>query len=839
MWRRERSGPRVRVANQADGGFLYWLAKLYVFAFAIFFVLVALAAIGVYGYFAREAPATPDLHGYATVAPGVSRMVAADGTVLGEFAEEWREVVPYDRFPPRLIAAFLAAEDHEFFSHGGIYLKGILRALWLNLRTGEWQQGGSTITQQVAKQFLGREKTLSRKAKEAIVARRLEARYSKEEILSVYMNHIFLGSGAHGVQAAAKRYFSKTLDELDVGEMAMIAGLAQAPSRDSPLVNPEAARKRRDVVLDKMARYGSLTAAEAEEHKARPLTTRPYRDAFLTTSPYFAEEVRRQVLKKYGADALMKKGLRIETTVEPWVDGVAYENVDFDARKTDYRQGWRGPEAHLEGAAIDTFVARQKRKYGDGKLAEGKRYLALVTDVKSSGATVRVADATYDLPLRNMSWASKWSRVDSMNDIKIESAAQALKVGDVVWISRPPSKIRKFGDWNYDDHLNPHWLAPRDDAKVKPNEVRLEQTPRVQATIYTFDHDTGYVQAMVGGQDYARSQFNRATQACRQPGSTYKPIYYSAALDDGYGFDSMLNDVPKAEVDPITGEVWIPVNLHGTVDFSVSLEYALVFSKNIPSVDIFSKIGARAAAAWARRLGFTTEIIADKALALGASCTRIDELSRAFAIFARNGRWVDPIYIRRIVDRDGRVLEDNSVWYDGLGAAGPRLDRLAATAGVRAKEVIPPRTAFLTTKLLRGVVTDGYSGALRATGVPAAGKTGTSSFTADVWFVAFTSRWLTTMWIGDDLRERPLGKNDAAFMSAVPMWARFMYEATQGQSLKDIPWEVPRGVKPNDRGGSKGRSAEGPMPLVPHKKEKMDGAPPPGIKLGAPRERPG
>ncbi len=827
----------MRVANQADGGFFYWLAKLYGFASAVLLVLAAIAAIAVYGYFARAAPATPDLNAYAAMTPGVSRMVAADGTLLGEFAEEWREIVPYDQIPPKLIEAFLAAEDHEFFSHGGLYLKGIARALWRNVTAGEWQQGGSTITQQVAKQFLGSEKTLDRKAREAIVARRLEARYSKQEILAVYMNHIFLGSGAYGVKAAAKRYFSKDLDRLDVGEMAMIAGLAQAPSRDSPLVNPENAKRRRDSVLDKMGRYGYLSNADAEAWQAKPIATRPYRDVFLSTSPYFAEDVRRNVLKRYGAERLGKRGLHIETTIEPWVDGVAYENVDFDARRQDYRQGWRGPEAHLEGKpAIETFLERQRARYGGGSLVESRRYLALVENVRSSGATVRIGDARYDLPLRNMKWAHKWSRTDSMNDLTITSATEALRAGDVVWVSRPPSRLRPFQEWSYDDHLNAHWLPARE-QNVKPNEVRLDQTPRVQAAIYSFDHQTGYVNAMVGGQDYARSEFNRATQACRQPGSTYKPIYYSAALDEGYGFDSTLNDVPKAEVDPVTGEVWIPVNLHGTVDFSVSLEYALVFSKNIPSVDIFSKVGARNVAEWARRLGFTTEIIADKALALGASCTRIDELSRAFAIFARNGRWIDPITVRRVTDATGAVLEDNTVWYDPVNAPRDRFDRLAATAGLAPKQAIPARAAFLTTKLLRSVVTDGFSGSLRAIGVPAAGKTGTSSFTADVWFVGFTSRWLATMWIGDDLRERPLGKNDAAFMSALPMWARFMAEATTGQPLREIPWEVPAGVKPNDRGGSKGRSLEGHMPLVPHKKEKVEEAPP-GLKIGAPRERP-
>jgi penicillin-binding protein 1A len=689
--------------------------------------------------------------------------------------------------------------------------------VWRNLTAGEWAQGGSTITQQVAKQLLlGSEKTLERKAREAIVARRLESRYTKEEILSVYMNHIFLGSGAHGVQAAAKRYFSRDVWDLDVGEMALIAGLARSPSRDSPLVNPENARRRRDEILDRMARYGHLGEAEAEAEKARPIALRPYRDVFLSYAPYFAEHIRRLVRERYGADGLMKKGLRVETTVLPTVDGIAAENVDFSTRKQDRRQGWRGPEAHLEGTARATFLERQARRYGDAPIASGERQLAIVDEVNAARARVRVAGRVYSLPLKNMSWAGKWSKNDATNDVRIEAASAALRAGDVVWIARPPERIRKFSDWTYDEKLNAHWIPERD-ARVAEDEVALAQTPRVQASIYTFDHDSGYVLAMVGGQDYARSEFNRAVQSCRQPGSTYKPIYYSAALDEGYSFDTMLNDIPKAEIDPITGEVWIPVNLGGTVDYSVSLEYALVFSKNVPSVDIFSKVGAKKVERWARDLGFTSPIIADKALALGASCVFPSELARAFAIFARNGRWIEPIYVRRVLDRAGNVLEDHTVAHDPLLAPADRLDRLAATAGVAPRQAIAPRTAFLTTKLMRAVVTDGYSGSLRAIDIPTAGKTGTSSATMDLWFVAFTSRWLTSYWIGDDLRERPLGKDDAAYMMAVPSWARYTAEAEAGWPHEEIPWEVPPGVSKHDRGGARGKRAEevptGPGPF--------------------------
>jgi penicillin-binding protein 1A len=809
--RRERAPgearERVAVSNPADGGFFYWLLKLYGFSLAILAVASVVAGVSVYGWFSQSAPETPDLDRYATVVPGVSRVYAGDGSLLGEFADEWREIVPYEKIPKQLIDAVLATEDHDFFRHGGLYPKGIARALWQDLKTGELSQGGSTITQQVAKQFLGNEKTLERKGIEAIMARRLESRYSKEEILSVYLNHIFLGSGAYGVQAAAHRYYSKDVWDLNLGEIAMIAGLAQSPSNDSPLEHPDAAKKRRDTVLDRMVKYAHLDPAEAEKWKATSVegSLHPYKDVFLTTEPYFAEHVRRAIVKNknYGLDGLMKKGLTIETTIEPWMDSVAYANVDWNTRKQDKRQGWRGPEAHLEGAARDTFLERSVKKYGAGPLEPEKRYLAIVDSVKSDGAKVTVGGGHYTLPIDDMKWASKWSKTNFENDNDIDDARRALKVGDVVWVSRPPTHIKKFSDWTFDDHLNARWKR-EGDVKVGDDEVELEQTPHVQGALLTFDHQSGYVLAMVGGQDYARSEYNRTVQACRQPGSTYKPIYYSLALDDGYGFDTTLNDVPKAEVDPITGEVWTPENLHHSVENEVSLEHALVFSKNVPSVDLFKKVGADRVEQWARRLGFTSQIIPDRALALGASCTYMDELARAFSIFARNGRWLDLVYVRRVKDRDGRILEDSTVYYDPMLPAADRLDRLAATAGDRAKVVIPPRTAFLTTKLLRAMVTDGFNGNLRQTEITSAGKTGTSSATMDLWFVAFTDRWLTTTWLGDDLRERPLGRDDAAFMTSVPFWARYMFEVTQGRTFHDIPWEVPQGVDPKDRGGQKG-----------------------------------
>jgi penicillin-binding protein 1A len=801
--------PRAHIANRSDGGVVYWLLRLYVFAMCFVLVSVVVTAISVYGYFAAQAPPPPNLSRYANVVPAVSRMLAADGTLLGEFAEEWREVVPYDRIPEELVHAFLAAEDHQFFEHRGLYFKGIARAVWRNLVAGDFAQGGSTITQQVAKQFLGNEKSLTRKAKEAIVARRLEALYSKEAILSAYMNHIYLGNGAYGVKAAAERYFNKDLDQLTLAEMAMIAGLAQAPTRYSPVRSPQRARERRDDVLDKMVRYGFLDEAKAAAAKKEKLAIFPYKDLFGTRSPYFAEHVRRQISEDFGHDLLLTGGLRIETTLEPVTDGIAYDNARFGAARQDKRQGWRGPEAYLDSEkARQLFRERAQKLYGKKPLESGRHYLALVESVQNRGAVVRVGSATYDLPLSNMRWAHQWSQRDAINDQTISDAHKALKPGDVIWVAKDEPVSEEFADWQLVGP-NPRWVPKPSEERLErlreesTSRVVLEQVPHPQAAILTADHATGYVVAMVGGTNFGRSQFNRAVQACRQPGSTYKPIYYSAALDIGYGFDTVLTDVPHKEVDPVTGEVWTPTNFDNTMDTQVSLEYALVFSKNVPSVSVFSKVGADNVEKWARRLGFTSKIIADKALALGASCTYLDELTRAFAIFARNGRWVDWVYIRRILDRNGNLIEDNSVYYDPMLPAADRLDRLFMVGGREPKQAISARTAYLTSKLLHNVIEHGFATVVRQTGIQAAGKTGTSSATMDTLFVGYTSRWITAVWLGDDMRERELGKTDAAYMTVVPVWARYMAAAAVGHPNKEIPWEVPPGVDPDDRGDHK------------------------------------
>jgi penicillin-binding protein 1A len=803
----------IEVENRSDGGFVYWLLRFYAFGLMCALGALMLIGFGTYVYFAATLPTLPDIATYHDVAATTTVMRAADGTPLAELASERREILPWKKFPTQLVQAFLAAEDRRFYEHQGIDYRGIGRALTANLRAGATTQGGSTITQQVAKSFLSSERTLQRKIREAILARRLERQFTKQEILTLYLNQIFLGHGAYGVAAASRRYFDKDVSDLDPGEMALLAGLARAPSRFSPLTSIEAARARRDQVLGTMVAAGYMTEDAANHWRARPVVVRQRPDFFHTTSPYFAEHVRRDVVRRYGEKKLLEGGLDIETSVVPWIDASAQENVDFSLRKLDKRQGWRGPVARFAGAAADEFRARVAARYGGDPPVEGRLYLGLVEAAVANGSyRVRVGKGIYTLPSANLLWAVPYSAKDAANGKVLEKTDGVLHVGDVVWVRNAhQSKRRRFADWTYDAKSEVQWLPAFDETTdkpaakrpaAKPVELTLEQTPRVQGTLFSYDHSTGYVVAMVGGEDYDRSEFNRVSQACRQPGSVYKPMYYSLALDRGYGFTSLLNDVPRAEVDPVTGEVWTPTNLNNTVEYQVTMEYALIWSKNVPSVQLFKLVGGKEVEKWARRLGISTPIIPDQALALGASCTRIDELTRAFSAFAKNGVLVDPVYIRRIRDRNGVTIEDHSAVGDPFGTPAERLDRLVALAGEPTPEpVIPPRTAHLTSTLLRHVVTRGHAPAIRSTGLPAAGKTGTSSATMDTWFIGYTSRWMTSAWIGDDLRERPLGQKDAAFMLTVPMFARYMVEVGTGQPLQDVPWARPAGVKADDTGG--------------------------------------
>ena len=797
------SDARLWVLNPARAGLLGWLFRYYAFVLAVLLVAAAIGAHAAYRSYAAGLPELSSIAAYETSAPGVTRIFAADGSLLAELAREHRAYARYEDIPPNLVHAFLAAEDRRFFDHGGLDWRGLARATLANLRSGTVVQGGSTITQQVAKGFLTQDRTLDRKLREAILSLRLESRLGKERILEIYLNKIFLGHGAYGVAAAASRYFGKRLDELTLAECALIAGLARAPSRYSPVSSPENAQKRRAVVLQTMVDAGYITADERDRARDEPLVLASQPDVFRLRSPYYAEHVRRAVIERFGEEVVLQGGLRIETPAEIPTEAHAHAAIDRAVRRLDRRQGWRGPVAHLPREA-DRQALRERLQaaYGPTVFEDDPRRwrLALVTAVEARQAQVELGEQRALLPLRNMAWAASYDRNSGVNDLKIDRATAALEVGDVVWVrpGRQPSPkpaATKSGEAPPEDDAEPELTKLQLDAATGLPLVELGQTPRVEAALYTLDHRSGYVTAMEGGVDYDRSQFNRTTQACRQPGSVFKAIYYSLALDGAaWRMDSILEDKPY---EPEPGEQWNPQNIGQTLDGKVLLRTALIRSLNLPSIRLFQSLGADAVVAWARRLGFRSELIADRALSLGASCVHTDELVRAFGIFVRGGTWFEPVYIRRIVDKNGVVLLDErdpqDPWMDLAG----RLDRMG-TLGVRPpKQVIDERTAFLITRLLREVVTAGIGYHASHIGAPAGGKSGTASKkenTTDTWFVGFTSRFVTSAWMGDDTYERSMGAEDASYTTATPLWTDYMKGVVAGVPHDQLPVHRPPGI---------------------------------------------
>lgn len=821
----ETKPPRQRKERR---GFWLWLAKYYAFGIIVALAHAVALLAALYVHRSRHVPATPTRHTARASAQALTRIYAGDGRLVGELAVEWRQWTSYEKIPPKLVQAFIAVEDRRFLQHRGIDWMGLTRAAWINLRTGRVVQGGSTITQQLAKTYIGTQRTVDRKIREAILATRIEASLRKSEILELYLNRIFLGNGAYGISAAARRYFDKRLDQLTLAESALIAGLARAPSRYNPFLHPAEAVARRNVVLHRMREAGFISKAalnnvlSADAKNGTPaLRLRRRYDYFHNEVPYFTEHVRQQVIRLFGKDRIARGGLRVETTVDTQIQADARRNVDELARWVDKRQGWRGPVAHLTAAPDRAaFRTASKTLYG-ASLHAGRRYLALVERSGKRAARVSVGGRFHTIPLRYLRWGARFYTRSQVNDRFINHAWLVLMPGDVIWVRLAPKNVYDPLLPGSDGCPSVHSGAYRKPAvplrdgrpgcRVKPLDVprgpkwpgppylALEQTPRLQGSLFTYDLKTGYVIAMVGGTDYDRSAFNRISQACRQPGSTYKPVYYSLAMDRGMSFHKLLKDKPYSIVDPQTGRVWYAHDFEHNPDvkqrfadhiknYKKTLEQALVWSKNKASVDLFMQLGAKAVKRWARKLGFTTEIIADEALALGASCTRTDELARAFALFGTGGRTVDPVYIRRIVDRHGQVLLDNTVPHDPMLDPGDRFDRLFAWAGRRRVQAISPKTAHRTSQLLRKVVTQGHAGVLRMTKIPAAGKTGTASRTADTWFVGYTSRWLTSAWLGDDHYVRSIGRHDASFSTALPMWSRYMFDVARRHPLREIPW---------------------------------------------------
>ena len=712
-------------------------------------VAIAAAVVGGYFYLSEDLPKITSLADYRP--PIITTMYSDDGRKIGEFFKERRIVVPLTEMPDMLKKAFVAAEDARFYQHKGIDFYSILRAFIKNLKAGTIVQGGSTITQQVTKSFfLTPERSYSRKLKEAILAYRIEKFLTKDEILFLYLNQIYLGHGAYGVGAAADNYFNKTVQEMTLAECAVLAGLPQAPTRYSPFHALDKANQRRIYVVNRMRAEGYITNLQATEAIEQKLDIRARRNLYLEEVPSYTEHVRRYVETNHGTDALYREGLKIFTSVNIEMQRIARQEIDKGLRDLDKRRGYRGPLSHLPKEQIEKFNQTQAAEIEEiGGLAPGMRIKGAVIAVNDNKkvATVQIGNNKGRLHLETMKWARQPDPEVAYFKASISRISQAIKVGDVISV-KIEKKLKEDDRW----------------------EVLLEQEPQAQAALICLETETGQVKAMVGGRNFRDSQFNRAIQSRRQPGSAFKPIIYAAALDKGYTPATALIDSPVVFRETNMDFTWKPKNYENTFHGRTLFREALAKSMNVITVKILKDIGVDYAIDYARNMGITSQLSRNLSIALGSSGVSLLELTGAYSVFANRGYQVAPVFITKIVDRDGNVVEE-----------------MALTR----KKVISESTAYIMTNLLEGVVKNGTGWRVKALKRPVAGKTGTTNDLYDAWFLGYTPRFVTGTWVGFD-EEASLGKGETGSRTASPIWLGFMQQVLEGKPIRvfQVPDEV-------------------------------------------------
>ncbi len=650
--------------------FLSKFLRFVFFSTLIVFFLGLTFGTAAYFWFSRDLPKLDKIEDYKP--PLVSEVFDADGNKIGEFWIECRFLTPIKDVPKKMIESFVASEDDRFFEHHGVDPWGIVRAMITNLKAGHVVQGGSTITQQVTKALvLSPERTYDRKIKEAILATQIETHLSKEQILFLYLNQTFFGNRAYGVAAAARNYFHKELKDLNIAEIAMIVGLSKAPSTFNPLVNPERAKVRQHYVIDRMQEQGYLTKKEADEAKSFALKV--YRsdtdkDFNLQYTPYFTETVRRYIQDKYGDEALYKGGWKIYTTASLDMQKAAEQAVERGVREVEKTYGFHGAHQKLpDASAIEKFnqqnhlsilensgtINRSEHKNLESllklktPLIADKYYDAVILGgARSRGFEVQVGNEKGSIAPDSTGWAY---------------GADALGLGDVIQVKLYTKKVKPEADSAKNDKSKANKASEAKTPAVSAEGkylFSLEQQPSLQGALYSYEPYTGEVKAIVGGVDYRKSEFNRATQALRQPGSSIKPLIYSAALDKGYTPNTVIMDSPIVyEESP--GKFWTPKNYGGGYSGPTNLRNALVHSRNVVTVRIVMDVGTHYIAAYMRKLGLTSDIQKYYSMALGANDVYLSEMARAYGSFANGGILPDTHFIRKIVDPTGKVIEEN------------------------------------------------------------------------------------------------------------------------------------------------------------------------------------
>ena len=746
----------------------------FLFAFGTIVFLVGIgAAAGLLWHFSKDLPDYSQLQDYEP--PVMTRVHASDGSLLAEYARERRLYLPIQAVPKLVINAFVSAEDKNFYEHGGLDFGGIARAgvLYLqNFGTNKRPQGASTITQQVAKNFLlTNEISFQRKIKEALLSLKIERTYTKEKILELYLNEIYLGLGAYGVAAASLLYFDKSVHELTIAEAAYLAALPKAPSNLHPFRQREAAISRRNYVIGRMVEDGYIKEQDGEKAKKEPLnvTQRPT-GAHIFAAEYFAEDVRREIYEKYGEKGLYDGGLSVRTTLDPKIQVMARKALADGLVHYDEQQGYRGPITKIDVTG-DWGV-----KLADVKaLSDVGWKLAVVLETSDQAARIGFQ------PGRELGGAVLRERqvgIVPLDGVKWARAASGPARG------RTPAKVSQVleaGDVVYVEPIS-----------GKDGQFRLRQIPEVSGAMVVMDPWTGRVLALVGGFSYDQSQFDRATQAMRQPGSAFKPFVYATALDNGYTPSTVVLDAPL-EIDQGPGQgVWRPENYEGKFYGPSTLRFGIEHSRNVMTVRLAQDVGMPLIAEYAKRFGVYDSLPLYLSFALGAGETTVLRMTSAYSMFANGGRKITPTLIDRIQDRYGRtVYKHDQRECRGCDAAKWQ-NQPEPVLVDRREQVLDPMTAYQITSMMEGVVQRGTGTALREVGKPIAGKTGTTNDEKDAWFVSFTPDLAVGVYMGYD-KPRHLGRGATGGHLAAPI-ARDFYKVALADK-PPIPFRVPPGIK--------------------------------------------
>jgi penicillin-binding protein 1A len=754
------------------------------------------ALLGVYLYLLPDLPSTENLQKIALQVP--LRVYTKQGDLIAAFGEQRRIPITYDQAPEQMVQALLAAEDDRFFDHPGVDYQGIIRAGIMLLLTGEKQQGGSTITMQVARNFfLSREKTFRRKLSEIMLALQIETKLSKEEILEIYFNRIYLGNRTYGIEAAAEVYYGKPVDQLTLAQTAMIAGLPKAPSRDNPVSNPKSAKQRRGYVLGRMYDLDFISEEEYKTAMDAPVSAKIHATKPDVEAPYLAEMVRAEMVERYGEDAYTQ-GLRVITTVDSRLQTSANQAVRKALQEYDERHGYRGPEEHFDLSihnnedAWDELVEARKRV--------GNLVPALILDVKEKKATAYLGDdERQTLEWEQLKWARRYIGTDALGK-KPQKATEILKPGDMVRIIK-----------NTTEDGATTW--------------RLAQIPAVEGALVSVLPDSGAIAALVGGYDYQRSKFNRATQAKRQPGSGFKAFIYSAALEAGFTAASLINDAPVVVDDAGLEDAWRPENYSGEFFGPTRLRHALTKSRNMVSIRLLRSMGMDHALQHIGLFGFDPDKLPrNLSLALGSGTVTPLQMAAGYAILANGGFRVEPYFLERIEDSQNKILYQASPLQvcaeckqsaeveetpqpaqesaEVIAAVEPQTNsdskqapkaasgEMQAVAERRiAPRVITPQNCYLMNSMMRDVVTRGTATRAKSLGRnDLAGKTGTTNEQRDAWFNGFHRSMVAVAWVGFDSSE-PLGRGEVGGRAALPAWILYMEQALKG--VKEQPLVMP------------------------------------------------